>query len=276
MSSKRLSFTALAAMTLMSACGGGGGSTESAATSITAPAPGTASASGTATAPTVTRVEGYYAGAVRSGTLTEEFRLLALENDQFYALSGNTDAQGVFRVVSLTEGMGSSANGSFSVTDARSFSNSGRVTAGSISAAFVPKTSINGTASSATGSSTFSGTAPGAAVLAYDTPVQLSSVVGAWLGTSLSGNSVNFSINAAGVLSATIAGCTYSGLVSPRASGKNVLDVSVTVGPAPCTSAGERFVGIGITSVLTNGNRQLVIAGTNTARTDGTVLFAQR
>lgn len=262
MNSTRFGFAVLAATTLMAACGGGGG--------------GEASPTAPVVVPPVTKIEGYYEGNVVSGAQTQRFQLLALENDQFYALSGTTDAQGVLRVVSLTEGRGASANGSFTAADARSFSNDGRVVAGTISATFVPNVSVSGTASSSTGTSTFSGTTPAAAVVAYDTPVVLSSVVGAWAGTSLYGDSVNFSINASGVLSATFAGCTYSGLVAPRPSGKNVLDVTVTVGPAPCASAGERFVGVGVTSVLTNGRRQLIIAGTNAARTGGTVLFAQR
>lgn len=253
----------LACTALLTACGGGGGDAAPAAAATVVAAP-------------VTKVEGYYAGTAVTGTQSGQFQLLALENDQFYALSGTTDSLGVFRVTSFAEGQGTSANGGYSVPDVRLFSNDGRVVTGSINANFVPKTSISGTASLTTGQSSFSGTAPAASVLAYDTPAALSTVVGTWAATSLYGESVNFSISATGILSATFAGCTYSGLVAPRASGKNVLDVSVTVGPAPCPSAGERYVGIGVTSVLPNGKRQLILAGTNTARTGGTVLFAQR
>ena len=261
MNSLRFSLAILTTASLLTACGGGGDSTSA------TPAPATP------TAP-VTKVEGYYAGAVSTGT---QFQLLALENDQLYALIGNTDAQGVFRVSSLVEGAGTSANGSFSVANAKEYLPSGQALTGSISGSFSPRTTIMGTVTSLSGTASFTGTAPATTSLNYDTAASLSTVSGSWTGSTLAGEAVTFSVAATGAVTGTSAlGCRFTGSAAPRASGKNVLDVSVTFGPAPCLLPGVTGTGIGVTSLLTNGKRQLLLAVTNPGRTAGTVVFAQR
>lgn len=252
----RLTTFALAAAAFLTACGGGSDTPAPAA-----PVP-------------LAAAEGYYQGTVSTG---QQFQLLMLENDQFYSLIGNTDAQGVFRVVSLFEGKGVSNNGSFSASNIKEYSNNGQVVAGTLSASYSPKVSITGSASAAGGSASFTGTAPATANYIYETPATLGSVSGSWSGASLDGAALNFSVSAAGAISGTVAsGCTFTGTSTPRASGKNVLDVAVTFGPAPCAVPGLTGKGIGVTSLLASGKRQFLIAVTNTDRTAGTVVFAQR
>lgn len=82
-------------------------------------------------------------------------------------------------------------------------------------------------------------TAPDAANYSYETPGTFGSVSGNWSRTSLRGEALNFSVSGAGVISGTAASnCTYTGTSTPRCSGKNVLDVTVTFGPAPCKFSG--------------------------------------
>lgn len=246
----------LAAASFLTACGGGSDSPTP-----VAPAP-------------LAAAEGYYQGTVSSG---QQFQLLTLENDQFYSLIGSTDSQGVFRVTSLVEGKGVSNNGSFSASNVKEYLNNGQVVTETLSATYSPKVSITGSVSYAGGSASFSGTAPATANYTYETPASLASVSGNWSGTSLAGEALNFSVATSGALSGTAAsGCSFTGTATPRASGKNVLDVSVTFGPAPCALSGLTGKGIGVSSLLSSGKRQFLIAMTNTDRTAGTVVFAQR
>jgi hypothetical protein len=259
MNLSRLSIATLAITSLLAACGGGGGGGGGSAVAI---------------AP-VTKVEGYYAGTVSTGS---QFQLLALENDQVYALIGNTDTQGVFRVNSLVEGQGTSSNGSFSVANAKEYSSTGSVFAGSISGTFSPRATVMGTVTSPSfGTASFTGTSPVTASFNYDTAASINIVSGNWAGSTLYGGGVNFSVAATGALTGiSAAGCRFTGSAAPRASGKNVLDVTVTFGPAPCELPGVTGTGIGVTSLLANGQRQLLLAVTNSSRTTGVVVFAQR
>lgn len=255
----RLTALLLATASLLTACGGG---SDSPAASIPAtPAP-------------LAAAEGYYQGTVSTG---QQFQLLMLENDQFYSLIGNTDTQGVFRVTSLVEGKGASNNGSFSASNVKEYVNNGQVVTETLSASYNPKASITGSVSYAGGSASFTGTAPATANYAYDTAATLASISGNWSGTLLAGEGLSFSISAAGAISGTaVSGCSFTGSAAPRASGKNVMDVSVTFGPAPCALPGLTGKGIGVSSLLSSGKRQLLMAVTTTDRTAGTVVFAQR
>ena len=67
-----------------------------------------------------------------------------------------------------------------------------------------------------------------------------------------------------------------TGTVKPRASGRNVFDVTLTFGGAPCVLANQTATGSAISYLLSNGSRQIVIAGTNAARDAGTALGGVR
>ncbi len=264
MNSLRLSFAFFASTAFIAACGGGGSSSTTTPVTI-----GTASA-----VAAVTKVEGYYTGTVSSGT---QFQLLALENDQIYALIGNSDAQGVFRVASLVEGPGTSSNGSFSISNAKEYSASGQVFTGSISGSFNPRTSVMGNVVSSSGTASFTGTAPTASLYNYDTPTPISAVAGDWSGATLFNEGVVFSITASGAITGrSTSGCTFSGSAAPRATGKNVLDATVTFGAVPCGQPGITATGIAVSSLLANGKRQLIFAVNNAGRTAANVVFAQR
>lgn len=243
------------AATLLTACGGGGGSS--------APAP----------TPTA-KAEGVYSGTTSTGL---EFSLLVLESDQFYSLLGTTSG-GIFFVSSLVEGRGNSNNGSFTASGVNQYFGDGQVLSGSVSSTYNPRVSIAGTLSQPSfGNANFNGTAPLDTTYVYDTPANLSSISGAWSGAILSGEGVNFSVGAGGAISGTSSlGCSFSGSLTPRASGKNVFDTSVTFGGSPCALPSQTAQGVALTFLLANGRRQLLVGVTNAARTVGTAVFAQR
>lgn len=249
-----LTSTVLAATALVAACGGGGGDAP--------------------TATPIASFDGYYQGTASTG---KQFQLLALENGQFYSLVGTTDAQGVFQVTSLVEGRGTSTNSTFVTSSVKEFTSTGQVLSESLSATYVPKTSVAGTLTYSNSSVTFNGTAPASNNYNYDTAATLSAVSGNWSGSSLYGEGQAFSISTTGTINGTSAqGCKYTGTASPRASGKNVLDVTVLFGPSPCALPGQTGSGGGVATVLANGRQQLLIAITNTDRSAGMVVFAQR
>ncbi len=263
-----LTSVVLACTALLTACGGGGGSDTPAATSgVTAPT------TPVITTP-VTKIEGFYTGTVSTGT---QFQLIALENDQIYALIGSPDAQGVFRVSSLLEGSGTSSNGSFSAANAREYGSNGQVTGLAVSGSFNPRATVMGTATSATSMTTFSGTALALTSYNYDTPATLASVTGTWTGATLFGESVTYSVSSTGAVSgASAQGCRFTGTAAPRASGKNVFDATVTFGAAPCAAPGVTGTGIGVAAPLANGRSQLLLALTNAGRTNAVVVFSQK
>lgn len=251
MNSLRICFVLIASASMLVACGGGG----SAATSVS-------------------KLEGFYSGLVSSGAQIE---VLALENDQVYALVGTTVTPNEYRINSFIEGPGTSANGSFVVADAKEYATTGQAFAGAISGSFNPRSSVQGNVSSSSGTASFTAAALSTSLYNYDTPTPISILSGDWAGYTLGKETVIFSIASSGVVTGKSAsGCTFTGSTAPRASGKNVMDVSFLFGAAPCAQPGVTASGIAFSTLTNNGQRKLIFAVNNTSRTLGTVVFAQR
>lgn len=220
------------------------------------------------------KLEGFYNGSVSTGAQIE---LLALENDQIYALIGNTVAPNEYRINSFIEGAGTSANGSFSIANAKEYTASGQVNTGVISGSFSPRSSVMGNVSTIPGTASFTASALPTALYSYDAPTPIASIAGDWSGYVLGNDTVKFSIASSGAITGKSAsGCTFTGLTTPRANGKNVLDANFVFGVVPCTQPGVAANGIAFSTLTNNGQRKLVFAVNNTARTFGTVFFAQR
>ena len=74
----------------------------------------------------------------------------------------------------------------------------------------------------------------------YDNPAVLANASGAWTLNSLDGDTVLLNVQSNGNLTATTAfGCSFSGNVASRPSGKIVFDATITFGPSPCVLANE-------------------------------------
>lgn len=74
----------------------------------------------------------------------------------------------------------------------------------------------------------------------------------------------------------TADGCSLSGTLVPRPSGKNIFNFQLNLGPAPCALPGATGAGIGIYTTLANGMHQLIIASVDVSRTFGSVAFGTR
>lgn len=250
---------AVAALLLaLQGCGGGGGGGGGSGTTAAAPVP---------------PAEGAYFGTLSDG---RQHYTLVLENGQFYTLYGST-SNGIFGVSGFLQGNGSSNNGSYSSGDVKDASASNPVLqSATLSATYTAGSSFNGSLAEGNSSVSFTGAGLGAAVYNYNAAASLAAVSGTWNLTSLRGYPVTLNIAAAGTFSGTSSGCSMSGTVKPRPSGKNVFDVALTYGPSPCILAGQSLAGIAITYVATTGQHQLAVAMLDQARVNSSAYFGIR
>lgn len=220
-------------------------------------------------------LQGAYTGTTANGVA---FDTLFLDGGRFYVIYGNRDGiDGPLLVNGFIEGNGTSSNGSFTSTNVKDFSDNTNTPA-TVSISYGTGTGITGnlTINTATPVSDSFSAVPVTSGYAYGTAAKLSDITGSWQLTAVSGETVSVTVATTGNLTANSSGCSITGTVKPRASGRNVFDVSLTFGPAPCAQPNETATGSAISYLLPDGRRQLVMVGTNTARTAGSALFGIR
>lgn len=235
-------------------CGGGGGD---AAPAVSSPA------------------EGIYSGTLSASTNTD-FEMLILENGDFWTMYG-VNSGSVFRVAGFVQGGSTASGGSLTSTNSKDFGFAPAV-AGTISASYNPAAkTITGTASAGPQSVSFSGGPIPGSLYNYDTPATLAMLQGTWSLASLTGEGIALNVNASGAYTAlSTQGCSFSGSITPRSSGKNVFNVSMSFGPAPCALAGQSASGIAVAYPITGGLTQLLVAAVDSSRTYGAAAFGTR
>jgi hypothetical protein len=244
-----------AAVALMTACGGGGDSETPVAEGPSA--------------------EGVYGGTITGGTNTA-FQLLVLENGEYWSIYGVQSAN-VFGIAGFLQGTGTSASGSFTSTSGKDFGFSPAIAVSVNSNYDATAKTVAGTITSPGGSTRFSGGPIAGSLYNYNSAASLSTIAGSWTTSSITGEQVVLSIATNGAFTATSSlGCAFSGTVVPRASGKNVFNVSLRFGAAPCELAGQSATGIGVAYPLANGTTQLVVAAVDSTRSYGAAVFGTR
>ena len=109
-------------------------------------------------------------------------------------------------------------------------------------------------------------------VSTYDQPASLASVAGSYTGAGLSGlapiQTIPITISSSGVITMpTTNGCAASGTILPRATGKNVYDVTVKFQGSACALGnGTTTRGIGI---YESSTRTLIAEALNSTKSDG-------
>lgn len=245
----------LACAITFAGCGGGGGGS------------GTAAAKPTA--------EGVYGGTL-TGSASNAFQLLVLENGEFWAMYGIRTAN-LFGVAGFIQGSGTSNSGAFTASDTKDFGLNPAVAAPTSATYNATAKTISGTVSAPGGAVTFSGGPIVGSTYNYNAPAILTAISGTWPTTSLTGESVAITIASTGIFTAVSSlGCNFSGTVTPRPSGKNVFTVSLTFGAAPCALPSQSASGIAVAYPLNNGQTQLLIAAVDSTRTQGTAAFGTR
>lgn len=223
-----------------------------------------------------------FGGAI-SGPLTGDpggrnvFNLLVLENNVIYGLYGTDIGGGLIAVDGFLQG--NAAGSSTSYTSANSVSFFGSATG--VSTPFISNYSsstVTGTITqAAVMTRTFAATAIPTAVYNYNAAASTSTVSGTFANLQdLTGKAATLNV-VGGTFSGTIAGgCVFSGVLSPRASGVNVFDVTITYGAAPCDFPATSFTGAAISLNLAGGTQELLLTAVNAGRTRGVALIGTR
>jgi hypothetical protein len=242
----------LAATVALVACGGGGSGAVAVAPAETPPVV-TASA------------EGFWGGAASNGTGVTFVVLETGETWGLYAPSAATIIYASYGNTSVNGTSVSSSGTDFSLIGSSVFG-------GGFTGSVATKSSLNVT--------TFGGVSSSSTYVAsYDQPPSLASLTGNYSGTSTTGRSPPVSIamtmSALGVFSSVgLNGCAANGTATPRPSGKNVFNISVTFTGASCALGdGSLATGIAIFNPLT---RQIVLMAMNAAKSDGYFYYGTR
>lgn len=240
-------FAVLGLTVLLAACGGGGGD----------------GASPTAPAPSVT-AEGFWEGSASTGVSVALAVLETGETWGVYTSSGSI----VGALYGTTTSSGTTLSGlgkDFNIP-------SRSVTPGTYTGTFVAKSSINVATSSG---STFSGTYK----TAYDQPASLAAVAGTFAGVGVSGTSpvqpISVTISSSGAITVPASlGCSAAGTATPRPSGKNIFDVTVTFTGSTCALGnGASTTGIAYYDATT---RRVLVMAMNAAKSDGFIYVGQK
>jgi hypothetical protein len=223
--------------------------------------------------------EGVYAGTLSGNTSSTDFQLIVLETGEFWTIYGGQTSTD-FNVAGFIQGNGTSSNGSFTSSNTTDFGFNPPL-AGSTAATYnAGAKTISGTISEGGGSVAFSGGPITGATYNYNMPATLSGLVGSWIATTSTGDTVVLSIATDGTFTTpnTTSGCNFSGAFTPRPSGKNVFNVSLTFGAAPCAPPNQTQTetGIAIAYPLASGRTQLLVGVVDSTRTLGTAVFGTR
>ena len=202
--------------------------------------------------------------------------MLVLENGDFWALYG-TQSSTAFGVAGFIQGSGTSNSGSFTSANTKDFGYA-PARAGTATATYdATAKTISGTAITGTSAVGFSGGPIVGSLYNYNTAASLTTVTGSWSTTSVTGEGVAVTVAASGTFTAaSTLGCNFSGTITPRASGKNVFNVAMTFGAAPCALAGQSATGIALAYPIANGKTELLVAAVEGTRSYGAAVFGSR
>jgi len=214
-----------------------------------------------------------------TGTTSNNYNinLLVLENNELWNMFGTTSGNNLL-VSGFDQGSGS-VNGSSVNASLKEYLNGSApyaVTAVTISGTAVAGTSIKGSLAYSGGSGTFSVAPMPVSSFNYDQAAKISDVQGTWNGLMLNGLPANLTIASTGTLSGSNNGCLFNGTATPRSSGKNVLNISVSFGAAPCALPGQTMTGIALSYKTITNQTQLIIAAVDASKSNGTAFLALR
>lgn len=210
--------------------------------------------------------EGAYQGTTDLGFA---FEAVILDDGSIWALYGIYSGSAI-QVAGFVAGAGSSSGGT--TYTAPTVQDYGQVPAvnGTLSAQFLAGQSIRGTITASAGTETFDATVIPPSQYNYAAPARIADIAGAWSLTGTDGSPVALTIDAQGNVSGTSQGCAFAGTAMPRPYGRNVFNVSLTYGGAPCALPGQTTTGIGIHSAVSGTTQhQLIVAVVDSAHTRG-------
>lgn len=225
-------------------------------------------------ASTTAKLDGVYEGTVVNGTETARVTILALDNDDLWVAYGSGSG-----ALTKLEGFvlvnGRSGDGSYSSTAFYDVAaDEDQVRSGTVLATYVPRTSLSAEfrVTGEHGVGFVSATALPVTRHNHDQAASLAAIAGSWPYQG-SGTTGTLTISAAGALSGKFEDCDVTGSLTPRPGGKNVFNVSISVGGGSCSFSGT---GIAYATTSTTGMAQLWLGFMNAARNDGGFVLGER
>ncbi|MDB5771249.1 MAG: hypothetical protein JWM42_1623 [Burkholderia sp.] len=263
---------------MLAGCGGGGGGDTRVGDSSRSNGIGGPGGDVNNLAPPPTPgIHGLHAGSLTNGLSNGlSHAMFVLDDEEFYIMYGIPAGRDLY-AVGFFQGDGALNNGSLSAPDVRDYSTTGTVQSGSLSASFKPGVSLNGSVTSGSSTLTFTSAPPPGSPYNFHAAANPANITGAWNIRGMQGMAVVLSIGTNGAFTGSVGvGCSLSGTMTPRASGKNVFDMAFVYGPAPCVSPGVSMMGIALEYRLPDGRQQLVVAGADSGRTMGEAFLGAR
>lgn len=210
--------------------------------------------------------EGVYGGTrTVNGTTASVARLLVLEDGQMWAMYGINGTDG-FTLQGFAHAKGTHKSGTYNATNLIDYGASNPVEQ-SLTATY---DTSRWTWASQYGTTTLNGTELPSGLLDYHKPAMLTDVSGAWTLESYNNagapaEGLSLSVSATGTFTGSMSGgCPFSGKLTPRASGKNLFDTTLTFATDEvCVFKGQTVTGIAISHLLPGnaGRRQLLMGG---------------
>lgn len=242
-------------------------------------------------APSGPSAEGYYAGSLvvtafpaQPGNPTlpntsTAFQMLVLENGQFWTIYGTPNGSSL-DVEGFAQGTGTSNGRLFIAGSVVNFANPTVATNAVASISYnAPANSLSGTITDATTTSTLTSGPLVAPAYDYNAAAALSRLTpGPWTVRGPANDEYTLNVSANGTFASTptnLPGCPFSGTFVPRATGKNVFNLTVTNGVGSCTA--PNLVSTGVAYLVPAGaGTQLTLATLSADRQLGAVVTGVR
>ena len=238
---------------VLTACGGGGSNAPT-QVPVATPTP----------LPVAASAAGFWEGTASNGV---SVALAILEDGQTWGVySSNNAIAGALYGTTASSGTTLTGSGKDFNIPART------VDAATYSGTFVANSRISVTTSNGGSLSAFY-------AAAYDQPASLASLAGSYVGTGVTGStlaqSTPVTISTTGAISVPVSGgCGATGTATPRASGKNIFDISVTFNGNSCALGnGAVITGVAYFNAAT---RKLIVLALNSAKSDGFIYSGQK
>ncbi|WP_232256217.1 hypothetical protein [Caballeronia glathei] len=208
--------------------------------------------------------EGIWFGATTTGLAAQT---IVLETGQYfsvYTLSGN--------LAWLTEGIVTATDGAFSDPATVAVDYAGAIIAGTLAGNFTAKSTLAATTSINTTPNTTALSFNGNYNSTYDTPLAISDVLGTWNNPMTIATTATVTFSSDGSATGAQGACTFTGSFRPRATGKHILDGTLTFTDASCATGN----GVAMPVEATVVNNQLSIVGVTPQRSTAFYLAATR
>jgi hypothetical protein len=214
-----------------------------------------------------TTAEGVYGGSLSGGSFGS-FVLAVLEDGTFWQFYGR-GSPAALDVAGFIQGTGSSSASAFQSADGLDFGIVPAVAA-TVTATYTSAPTITGSVAEGVQSLTFTGTGVEGSTYDYKSGASLAALAGDWNVNSMSGVSTALTIADDGTFTGTdTVGCTLTGSARPRASGKNVFDVRIVIGAAPCPAPATTLAGIALLMPQAGGGTSLLVGAVDSSRSIG-------